>query len=701
MYSKRGGYLKSVISHAIIAIALLVVMSVMDPLGMRSASTMLMRDTVERILRKVPPVPGIWDWGDPRVHQTAKQVAEQIASRNGGKLPEGEPPEEFLDNHLSKWTPIHLILFDELAANTGRQEASLDGAILGLPLEDITGLLRYLAEQGVSVIFIDIRFINEFSYSHDFCGDVIPEWNRIVRKPEMSGDPEEEDGQKDPDQQNEESAKADSRPYLFVAGHAPLVTRHTSEMLWDGRADKLPALAHRDARHTIRPCLSDVAAVLQTEWQPLLGTYPVTVDRLHDPFAWLKDTEKSDRWRYAPAVEMLRAWCTHENAVVRDLDSCRWADSLKPERGKEIAARSAMALDWVHMLPAVYGRSMRERCLGGNEEGNEREHLRVVEQDPDPWSQWNVMLEDVVDQLFLQLVVPVDSAHDRIPDPECLMPAVWDGWLSEYERPDYWNDTFRNALFGSAVIVGTAYENGADWHHSPTTGMVPGARLHSVALQSLIWRGEDYLSDYASVGAINKLLLLEIGMLLVGIMLFEAFPYRCSWFRFSHVFDFGTADCARNVSETKEVDIRSPALWGRGAKADYENAADGLIIFQFVFVLIALAGCIIARWWLNAPVPDIISIGFGIAATYSVRLVESLSDGASSLIGMLLSRRVFFILVVICFILIPTAIALGGRPFYWHLWFVAMALFGGLIVLSIAAVYHWGLAGYIERRTRK
>ena len=161
MYSKRGGYLKSVISHAIIAIALLVVMSVMDPLGMRSASTMLMRDTVERILRKVPPVPGIWDWGDPRVHQTAKQVAEQIASRNGGKLPEGEPPEEFLDNHLSKWTPIHLILFDELAANTGRQEASLDGAILGLPLEDITGLLRYLAEQGVSVIFIDIRFINE------------------------------------------------------------------------------------------------------------------------------------------------------------------------------------------------------------------------------------------------------------------------------------------------------------------------------------------------------------------------------------------------------------------------------------------------------------------------------------------------------------------------------------------------------------
>lgn len=659
MSPKLQGYLRRVLSHALFASLILLVMSFVDPLGLRTASTQLVRDAVERIFRTVPAAPGIWDWADPRVRSTADRVAAQIARRRGELVPEDGIAESDLGRYISKWTPIHLILFDELAASVGRKRSELDKAVLGLPIEEVTDLLAYLSAQGVSVIFIDIRFINDFSYDGDSCKQIL-RWNEYVRKPPGA----DEKGNSD-----------DPRPYLFVAGQAPLVTSQTSELLWKDSKEDLPPVLEREARHTVLPCLSEVATVVQTEWQPVLGSYPITVNRVHDPFEGFETGEAEDIWRYAPAVEMLRAWCEHEYAVAGDLEACDWLRTQKAPQGP----LDAMVMDWVHMVPAVYGRFMRERCMPADGPGSTRgADAPFVEQIEAPWTQWRTILTDMVEQFFLQTLWPVDRPDDRISDPQCIMPALWDGWLADFQAPHNWNSTFRNALFGSAVIIGTAYENGSDWHHSATAGMVPGARLHSVALQSLMWRGEDYLRDYEASGALNRLFALELGMMIVAIALFELLKHR-------------PARCRPH----RPLGLK---MRDGGTQKQYADTVYEVVLFQVLFVLLVFAGWIVSRFLLLAPVPDILSIGFGIVATYSVRLVENFSDGLASLLRVFLAPRVFLILVVFGLILIPTAIALGGRDLYWQLWYLAMMLFGGAITLFFAFFYDRWLAHSIERK---
>lgn len=602
----------------VFAVVATLLVTLFDPLGLSNAGTMLLRDGYDRVLRSVVPPAAIVDWSDDRVLETAKKVARELS-------PHGAP-DQSTDAILAPWSPIHVFLYDERNSTENRERATLNRSITGIPLEELTHVFRYFAETGVSVIFLDIRIINDFSYSGDFCGTVLPEWRGQVRHPD-----------------EQPSTPDDRRPVLFLAGHAPLATVNSTRLLWPERDGSPADILSREPRHTVMRCLSKAGRVLQTDWTLRPGLYPITLDEHFDPFGLYREG-LAERWRFAPAVEMLRAWCGHPNSVLRDLTAtCTWvtrALGAVPER-----QLPDLVPDWVHRTPAIYTPEQAARCAGAG---------RPPPGQDEQGARWAV-IRDAVEQFYLQFLTPVDDKNQRVTANGCFLPPVWGGFLDPSFGPAAENDRFEQALYGAAAIIGGAYENGADWHHSSTTGSVAGSVLHGVALQSLVWRGENYVHDPKSIAKLNWLLAVELGCAVLTVALFALLNAA--------------------PPQSRVVGWMSPC------RADLEVVRSLLHVPAVLAVMVGF-GVLFSRGFLNAPAPDMVAVVIGVTLTFAPSIGDRLEPIVRYLLRPEVTASAAIVLVIVPAVLAAIEFGASGTDFLPKLYY--LVLVGSAALLGMA-----------------
>lgn len=614
-----------------VAFLTLFFLTLVDPLDVKSGSSTFVRDGLLRITRTIAPADAIPSWSDPRVRPTAEVVARELMARKK-RIPPSDVPtldEETLNAVLPKWTPIHVFLYDELVGLTGRSQKDLDNVLTSLPLNDLTKVFRAFYSAGVSVIYLDTRIVNDMSYDANFCADpggIVNEWKKWVQTPgdyaealsmqEKRGAVSASDA--------DEFHKPIKKPILLLAGHAPLSTPRTSAVLIerDGRNKNQAA---DDSGDTVLPCLRTVGEVLQTDWPYTRGSYPLTVSRHYSPWSFTGTGEQED-YVYTPAMRMIQIWCKHHRSVIRDLDTCNWlaksrqnqrsfkvlnwADDVvaKKSEGQEFGQFERLVPDWVHLTPAIYTTNEGKiRCSFGehwlysfNEE--------MMRQDVPLRDRWPYVFADAVEQAFLQLLQPVGRSDYRVTANTCFLPPNWPGFLSSRHGPWRANNRVRPALYGSAVILGGAFENLMNWNQTATAGQVPSAMIHATALQSLMWRGEDYVRDTngewdkLSVDgwAGNHLFWLEAGCIALAIFLYSGFRR------------YGAGpELQRFVLSVAGAKTLNPAFQRKTVEAWTR-----LFGFTGVVAIAVVAAAVLSDLWLHLPIPDAIAVVFCIFVAY-------------------------------------------------------------------------------------